>query len=167
MRTNVRAVSYECMLTIKQAESAAEIDEARTLFREYEAWFGLDLCFQGFENELNQLPGKYALPHGRLLLAFQDEHLAGCVALRMLDKDICEMKRLFVRDAFRGRAIGGQLIERLITEARIAGYSRIRLDTFPPKMEKAVRMYVKYGFSPIPPYYKNPYEGVLFMELKI
>lgn len=155
------------MLTIIQAESEAQITEVITLFREYEAWLGLDLCFQGFEDELAALPGKYAKPDGRLFLAYSDERLAGCIALRKLEDGICEMKRLFVRDEFRGARIGVQLIERLIADAREIGYEKMRLDTFPPKMGKAVSLYESHGFSPIAPYYENPHDGVLFMELNL
>lgn len=155
------------MLGIQQAASAQQIDEARTLFREYEAWLGLDLCFQGFEQELRDLPGKYAEPDGRLLLAYSDYKLAGCIALRKLEDGVCEMKRLFVRDDFRGKKIGIQLIERLILDAGQIGYERMRLDTFPPKMGKAVKLYESHGFHEIPPYYNNPHDGVLFMELTL
>ncbi len=153
------------MLTITQAESGFQITEVRILFREYETTMELDLCFQGFEEELQNLPGKYAPPEGSLLLAYQDERLAGCVVLRKLENGICEMKRLFVRDAFRGQKIGIRLIERLITDAREIGYLKMRLDTHPPKMGKAVRLYESLGFKPISPYYDNPNDNVLFMEL--
>src|SRR5438552_9120397 len=136
------------MVDIVQAESAVQIDEARLLFREYEAWLGLDLCFQGFENELRDLPGKYARPEGRLLLGFLDDVLAGCIALRKLEDKVCEMKRLFVRDGFRGHGIGVSLIERLIAGAREAGYEKLRLDTYPSKMGKAVSLYESHGFHP-------------------
>lgn len=152
------------MLTIEQAETPAQIGEARALFREYEAWLGLDLCFQGFEQELRDLPGKYALPGGRLFLAYSDGRLAGCIAMRKLDDGICEMKRLFVRDEFRGQKIGAELISRIFEEARDSGYSKMRLDTFPPKMPKAVELYGSYGFHKIPPYYDNPHAETLFME---
>lgn len=158
-------VSY--MLTIVQAETTEQFEAARVLFREYEAWLELDLCFQGFEAELRDLPGKYTQPEGRLLLAYSDGVLAGCIALRKLDGRICEMKRLFVRDQFRGQKIGVHLIERLITDASEIGYERMRLDTFPPKMGKAVSLYESHGFRPIEPYYENPYDGVLFMELTL
>src|SRR5438477_5714513 len=99
------------MLTVIQVETDEQIAEARTLFREYEAWLGMSLCFQDFENEVATLPGKYAMPDGRLLLAYSDERLAGCIALRPLDENgVCEMKRLFVRDEFRGQQIGVALI---------------------------------------------------------
>ena len=155
------------MLTIVQAVTKTQINETRSLFREYEAWLGLDLCFQGFKDELAGLPGKYAEPDGRLLLAFSDKRLAGCIALRKLDEDVCEMKRLFVRDGFRGQQIGVQLIERLIADARETGYKQMRLDTYPAKMGKAVKLYESHGFCEIPPYYDNPHNGVLFMELTL
>ena len=155
------------MLRIVQAETVDQIAQTRELFREYEAWLGLDLCFQGFEAELAGLPGKYALPDGRLLLAYQDEQLAGCIALRKLENDVCEMKRLFVRNHFRGARIGTQLIERLIADAHEIGYAKMRLDTYPAKMGKAVRLYESHGFHPVEPYYENPHDGVLFMELNL
>jgi len=155
------------MSKIIQAETPAHMDEARTLLREFEAWFGMSLCFQGFDEELAALPGKYAMPNGRLLLAYSDDKLAGCIALRPLSEGVCEMKRLFVRDGFRGQQIGRQLIERLIDEARGIGYSKMRLDTYAAKMGKAVDLYRSHGFVEIPPYYDNPHEGVLYMELSL
>lgn len=155
------------MTKILHAETETEIDAARELFREYESWLGLDLCFQGFEAELATLPGKYAQPEGRLLLACTGDKLAGCIALRKLEEGVCEMKRLFVRDEFRGSRIGVALIERLIADAREVGYSKMRLDTYPPKMGKAVKLYESHGFVEIPPYYENPHPGVLFMELAL
>lgn len=155
------------MLSIFQAETNGQIAEVRVLFREYETWLGMSLCFQDFENEVASLPGKYAQPDGRLLLASVDEELAGCIAMRGLEDGVCEMKRLYVREGFRGQRIGIQLIRRLIAEAREIGYSRMRLDTFPPKMGKAVDLYRAHGFVEIEPYYDNPHQGVLFMELKL
>lgn len=137
------------------------------LFREYEEWLGLDLCFQGFEAELAELPGKYAPPDGRLYLAYSDDVLAGCIAMRKLEDNICEMKRLYVRDKFRGQKIGVQLIERVVADSREIGYKKMRLDTYPAKMEKAVSLYESHGFRQIEPYYENPHEGVLFMELSL
>ena len=152
------------MAAIRKAVTDDQINEARELFREYEAWLGLDLCFQGFEAELAGLPGKYADPNGRLFLAYEDEKLAGCIALRSLGDGICEMKRLFVRNEFRGRNIGIDLIERVIADACEIGYTAMRLDTYPPKMGKAVSLYESHGFVPISPYYDNPHGDVLFME---
>jgi len=155
------------VLIITQAETDEQIAEAKALFREYESWFGMDLCFQGFEAELAALPGKYAMPDGRLYLAYVDDTLAGCIALRKLYDDICEMKRLFVRDGFRGAKVGVSLIERVIAEAQEIGYSKMRLDTYPPKMGKAVSLYLSHGFVQIPPYYNNPHPDVLYLELAL
>ena len=156
------------MVSIIQAETPEQIAEARGLFREYEKWLGMSLCFQGFEAELATLPGKYAPPKGRLLLAFSDHELAGCIALRPLKEEgVCEMKRLFVRDGSRGQKVGVSLIERVISDAREVGYSKMRLDTHPPKMGKAVDLYGSHGFVEIPPYYENPHDDVLFMELTL
>ena len=155
------------MLKILQTDNNEMIAEARTLFREYEAWLGMSLCFQNFEKEVAELPGGYAPPSGRLYLAYVDERLAGCIAMRKLEDGVCEMKRLFVRDGFRGARVGVQLIERLIDEAQKENYRSMRLDTFPPKMGKAVSLYESHGFRSIPAYYNNPHEGVLFMELDL
>ncbi|MGC2236610.1 MAG: GNAT family N-acetyltransferase [Pyrinomonadaceae bacterium] len=153
------------MIEIIQPETPEQIEEARALFREYEAWLGLDLCFQGFEAEVANLPGKYALPDGRLFLVLAGERAAGCIALRRLEKDICEMKRLYVREEFRSLGLGRTLIEKLIGEARKIGYKKMRLDTLPDKMAKAVKLYESYGFRAIPAYYPNPYDDTLFMQL--
>jgi ribosomal protein S18 acetylase RimI-like enzyme len=150
-----------------QASSPDEIDQARALFREYEAWLNLDLCFQNFEKELAELPGAYAPPTGRLLLAFEDDELAGCVALRRLSDDVCEMKRLFLRPQFHGRGLGRELAERIIEEARAIGYRKMRLDTLSEQMGNAIRLYRALGFTEIAPYYKNPVLGALFMELTL
>ena len=155
------------MLKILQTDNNEMIAEARALFREYEAWLGMSLCFQNFEKEVAELPGSYAPPSGRLYLAYVDERLAGCIAMRKLEDGVCEMKRLFVRDGFRGARVGVQLIERLIDEAQKENYRSMRLDTFPPKMGKAVSLYESHGFRSIPAYYNNPHEGVLFMELDL
>jgi putative acetyltransferase len=155
------------MIEIIQAETSEQIETARKLFREYEAWFGMNLCFQNFDEEVANLPGKYAAPEGRLFLAFSDGKIAGCIALRKLEDGICEMKRLFVKDEFRGQKIGIKLIEKLFEEARNIGYEKMRLDTFPSKMGKAVSLYESYGFREIAPYYHNPYGETLFMELDL
>ncbi len=155
------------MFEFIQVQTEDEIDAARLIFREYEKWLGLDLCFQGFEAELAALPGRYAPPEGRLYLAYSGGLLAGCIALRDLGEGICEMKRLFVRDEFRGQKIGIALIETIIGDAREIGYRAIRLDTYPPKMGKAVTLYETHGFRQIEPYYDNPNDGVLYMELSL
>lgn len=152
------------MIEIRKAESENEIAQTKMLFREYEKWLGISLCFQNFDDEVANLPGKYAEPDGRLFLAFAEEKLAGCIALRKLEDGICEMKRLFVREDFRGLKIGKILIEKIIEEAKIIGYGKMRLDTYPPKMGKAVSLYESFGFREIPAYYHNPYEEVLYLE---
>ncbi len=144
-----------------------EIETTRQLFREYETWLDMDLCFQSFEEEMQNLPGKYAPPEGRLYLANIDGEAAGCIALRKIGDGICEMKRLFLRDAARGHGLGKELIEKVIADAREIGYSKMRLDTYPPKMGKAVSLYEAHGFRKIEAYYDNPHEGVLYMELDL
>ena len=155
------------MVNIFQAETAVEIESARKLFREYEEWLGLDLCFQGFEDELRNLPGKYAPPEGRLFLVNYNEQLSGCVALRKLENGVCEMKRLYVRENARGHGLGKMLIKKLIDEARLIGYAKMRLDTYSPMMAKAVKLYASHGFNEILAYYANPHDGVLFMEMQL
>ncbi|CAN5403321.1 N-acetyltransferase [soil metagenome] len=155
------------MIKIFQAETPKQIEETKKLFREYEKWLGLDICFQGFEAELANLPGKYAKPNGRLLVASVDGKIAGCLALRKLEEGICEMKRLYLRDEFRGSGLGNKLIEKLIGEARLIGYQKMRLDTLPDKMNKAVRLYESHGFRQIPAYYHNPYGETLYLELDL
>lgn len=155
------------MIEIIQAETGEHIEQARALFREYESSLGFKLCFQNFDEEVENLPGKYAPPDGRLFLAFADGKLAGCIALRKLEEKICEMKRLFVREDFRGLKIGKFLVDELISKAGKIGYEKMRLDTYPPKMSKAVEIYKSYGFYEIKPYYFNPYDGTLFLELQI
>jgi len=141
---------------------ASDLDEIRTMLREYEAWLEVDLCFQGFEKELAALPGDYAPPRGRLLIA----RGAGCVALRPLEEATCEMKRLYVRDAYRGSGLGRSLVRTLIGEARAIGYKRMRLDTL-PKMEGAQKLYASLGFKDIEPYRNNPVPGARFLELEL
>ena len=153
------------MASIVQAESTEQFEEVRALWREYARWLEVDLCFQDFEQELAQLPGRYAPPEGRLLLALSDERLAGCAALRKIGEGTCEMKRLYVRPEFRGQGIGRRLTTRLIEAAREIGYARMRLDTLPAKMQEAVKVYRSMGFTEIEPYYHNPIAGSLYMEL--
>lgn len=154
------------MVELGEARSAAEVAEARILFMEYAAALGIDLCFQNFEQELNDLPGAYAPPDGRLLLARVEDMVAGCIALRKIGDSVCEMKRLYVRPAFRGQRVGLELAHAIIREARAIGYGRMRLDTL-PVMTDAIRLYRALGFREIEPYYHNPVEGALFMELEL
>jgi putative acetyltransferase len=154
-------------MNLVQAETSEQIEQARRLFRDYADWLQIDLCFQDFENEVTHLPGEYVPPGGRLLLAYNNNRLAGCVALRRLDEQTCEMKRLFVRKEFRGQGLGRQLIAAIIQEAKQIGYEHMRLDTLPPKMNDAIGLYRSYGFREIEPYYRNPVPGALFMEMDL
>jgi len=150
-----------------QAESLAQVAQARELFQEYAQSLGVNLCFQNFEQELAGLPGHYASPDGRLLLAEYDGQLAGCVALHKWDNGICEMKRLYLRPSFRGKGLGRAIAEKIIADASSIGYQRMRLDTIEPLMKDAVEMYRKLGFREIAPYRPNPIAGAMYMELQL
>jgi putative acetyltransferase len=150
-----------------QAESPAQIVQTRELFLEYAQSLGFSLCFQSFDKELAGLPGDYAPPDGRLLLATCVDVPAGCVALHKLDPKICEMKRLYVRPQFRGQGWGRTLAERVIADARQLGYRHMRLDTVEPIMRDAVALYRLLGFKQIAPYRPNPIEGAMYMELEL
>jgi GNAT superfamily N-acetyltransferase len=154
------------MVHITPATSAEDIASAREMFREYADSIGIDLCFQDFDRELATLPGDYAPPAGRLLLATVDGALAGCAGLRPLEAGVCEMKRMYVRPAFRARRAGRALAEQVIAEARAIGYRRMRLDTL-SSMTGAITLYRSLGFQPIAPYRHNPIEGALFFELML
>jgi putative acetyltransferase len=154
------------MLTIREAGTDEDIEQARRLFQEYAAAVGVDLCFQNFEAELGTLPGKYAPPEGRLLLACSGNQLAGCVALRSLGSGACEMKRLYVRPDFRAHGVGRQLVERIIETAREAGYDKMRLDSL-PTMQAAIGLYRRLGFQEILPYGNSPIAGTVFLELPL
>lgn len=154
-------------LTFTQAESPTQLAQARELFLKYAQSLGFSLCFQNFDKELAGLPGDYAPPQGRLLLAEDNGQLAGCVALHQLNTEICEMKRLYLRPQYRGHGFGRALASRILAEARQIGYQRMRLDTVEPMMKDAVAMYRKLGFKEIAPYCNNPMAGALYMELKL
>ena len=150
---------------IRDAIDEADLATARALFREYADLLGVDLGFQGFEAELASLPGDYAPPRGRLLLAFEDGETAGCIALRPLGL-ACEMKRLFVRPGFRGRGVGRRLVDAVLRAARDCGYPAMRLDTL-PSMTEAHALYLRLGFREIAPYRHNPVPGTRYLELPL
>jgi len=154
------------VLRIVQAEGARDIEQVRLLFREYENFLGFDLCFQSFEKELAELPGRYAPPWGRLYLAEFEGCPAGCIALRQIGEGVCEMKRLYVRPEFRGKKIGRALAERLLQEARLIGYQVMRLDTL-ARLTEAVSLYRSLGFRSCAPYVPNPIADAVFMELTL
>ena len=151
---------------IHQASTPADVALARELFREYADWLKVDLCFQDFERELAELPGDYAPPDGRLLLAWHHERPVGCIALRRIDATTGEVKRLYVRPEARGRRTGRQLVEQVIAAARAIGYRRLVLDTL-PQMVEAQSLYRSFGFSEIPAYYANPLPAVLYLALDL
>lgn len=166
-KLNHPAASGLRTLTFAQATSSSQIAEARELFGEYAHSLGFSLCFQNFDHELASLPGHYAPPEGRLLLAEYDAELAGCVALHKLGSGVCEMKRLYLRPQFRGQGLGRALAERIIAEARQIGYQSMRLDTVEPVMKSAVAMYRTLGFKDVAPYCSNPITGAIYMELQL
>lgn len=150
--------------------TADDLEAARAIFREYASTLSVDLDFQDFQSELAQLPGDYAPPRGSLLLARVAGALAGCCALRPMDNsdypNAAEMKRLFVRKAFRGFGLGRQLTEAILDEARRAGYSSVLLDTL-DEMEAARALYEDLGFEEIPPYYHNPHAGAHYLKVEL
>lgn len=150
-----------------ESPDAPWVDATRLLFQEYAATLGVDLCFQDFDNELAQLPGAYAAPRGALVLAVMGDELAGCCALRAIDStdyaNACEMKRLYVRPAFRGIGIGRLLAEAIVEKGRVLGYNAILLDTL-SDMEAARALYEELGFEEIPPYYFNPIAGAHYLK---
>ena len=154
------------MLKIISAKTKGDIQQIRLLFEEYAASLDFNLSFQNFEEELANLPGDYAPPAGRLLLACWDDQIAGCVALRKINPEGCEMKRLYVRPQFRRLEIGKTLAGEIIQEAKKIGYTWMRLDTV-PSMKRARALYESLGFKKIPPYRHNPIAGAVFLELKL
>jgi putative acetyltransferase len=155
------------MFELIHVESGPHIDQIRALFLEYARSLDFSLCFQSFDRELQELPGPYGLPDGRLILCQFDGAPAGCIALKKLGPGVCEMKRLYVRPEYRGHQLGLKLATHLIDEARRAGYNRMRLDTIPDAMHHAVNLYRSLGFIEIPPYYDNPLPQALYLELDL
>ena len=157
-------------ITLRTPSTTAELDAVRDIFREYARTLGVDLCFQGFDAELAQLPGDYAEPRGALLIAEVEGAVAGCCALRPLDAadypNASEMKRLYVRKAFRGFGLGRELAEAMLDRARQAGYACVLLDTL-DDMESARALYTDLGFEEIPPYYHNPIAGAHYLKVDI
>ena len=153
-------------MTIVEVQGGPRLEDVRALFLEYAASLGVDLSFQGFEDEVAALPGGYAAPGGTLFLATEGESAAGCVGVRRVDASACEMKRLFVRPAHQGQGIGRDLAVQAIAWARAAGYDRMLLDTL-PSMTAAQRMYEALGFRDVPPYRFNPIAGTRFLELRL
>ena len=151
---------------IAQAESEEDLRQIRLLFREYSVSLNFSLHSQGFEKELAEFSGDYAPPDGRVLLARQGAEAVGCVALRKISDGACEMKRLYVSPAFRGRRLGRRLAQAVIADARKIGYARMRLDTR-PSMKEAVALYESLGFQRIKPYRFNPIDGVIYLELRL
>jgi putative acetyltransferase len=157
-----------CLLgewTLGEACTPEDLAQVRRLFRAYADWLAVDLCFQGFEREVAELPGCYAPPSGRLLVARVAGDVVGCVGVRPLEPGVCEMKRLWVEPGFAGHGIGRALAEAIIEAARAIGYERMRLDTLPDRMPAAQHLYASLGFREIPPYYHNPLAGVVMLEL--
>lgn len=153
---------------IAHALTGEDVAAVRGLFVEYQAGLGVDLCFQGFDEELAGLPGDYAPPGGCLLVgrAGPDDAAVACVALRRLDRETCEMKRLYVQPSQRGSGLGPALAEAVISEARRIGYARMRLDTL-PMMTEAAALYQRLGFREIDPYTVNPVPGARFLQLEL
>ena len=154
------------MTRFVQADSEEYLGQVRHLFTEYSSSLGIDLCFQNFDKELAELPGDYAPPDGRLLLAIHDRQIAGCAALRKISDGMCELKRMYVRPQFRGKGIGKGLALALIEDARSIGYTSMRLDTL-PVMREAITLYRSLGFNDIDPYRYNPVGEAIFMELSL
>jgi ribosomal protein S18 acetylase RimI-like enzyme len=146
--------------------AACDIPQVRELFLEYARALGFDLCFQDFDGELAALPGKYAEPDGCLLVVKRGNETCGCVALRKLEDQICEMKRLYVKPGFRKHGLGKELVERIINEAKQRGYKFMRLDTL-ATMQSAIKLYKAYGFYEIPAYTFNPIPEAVYLELRL
>ena len=160
----------QCMnedIRLSHIQSGPALEEVRTLFLEYARGLNFNLCFQDFDKELVELPGVYGLPHGRLILSVVDQKAAGCVALKSLEPGVCELKRLFVRPEFRRRHLGLKMSRHIVNEARLIGYSTMRLDTIRGTMDDAIALYTSLGFREIAAYYNNPIPNAFYMELEL
>ncbi|MCW5670503.1 MAG: GNAT family N-acetyltransferase [Hydrogenophaga sp.] len=157
-------------ISLRPAQFPDDLQTVRQLFLEYQAGLGIDLCFQGFDAELAELPGAYAPPDGTLLLACVDGEAAGCCAMRPLYNtdhlNACEMKRLFVRPAFRGFGLGRLLVERILSDGQLSGYTTMLLDTL-SDMETARALYQEMGFVEVAPYYHNPIPGAHYLKVDL
>jgi putative acetyltransferase len=166
MRPVATMTTQSASVGIIHAMTLEKIAAVRGLMREYGASLGVDLSYQNFEEELRSLPGDYSAPRGTLLLAMAGEEAAGCVAIRPLGENFCEMKRLYVRPAWRSTGLGKRLVEAALEDARRAGHRFVRLDTL-PTMIAARKLYASLGFLPIAPYYPSPIAGTAFLQFDL
>ncbi|MEH1741023.1 GNAT family N-acetyltransferase [Fusobacterium varium] len=143
-----------------------DLENIKLLFNEYTTMLGVNLAFQGYDEEIKNLPGKYALPYGRLYIAYYDNKAAGCIALRKFENDGCEMKRLFVRPEYRHLKIGKKLVDKIIEDARELKYKYMVLDTL-SNLHEAISLYRKSGFQEVEAYYENPLDNVLYFKLEL
>jgi len=154
-------------IRLTHVQSGPALEDIRALFLEYARGLNFNLCFQNFDRELEELPGPYGFPHGRLILCEVDGRPAGCIAVKPLGSGVCELKRLFVRSEFRRRKLGLNLTQHIIDEARSIGYTVMRLDTIRGTMDNAIALYESVGFREIPAYYHNPIPNAFYMELRL
>lgn len=153
-------------MNIRIISAVSELDEIRQLFKEYANSLGIDLCFQDFDKELIDLPGKYSEPYGRLYMALINDKVAGCIALRPIDDHSSELKRLYIRNGYRGLGISKRLIQKVIDDAIDIGYQSILLDTL-DTMKPAINLYKSFGFQEIDAYYANPIQGATYFKLDL
>jgi putative acetyltransferase len=154
-------------IRLTHVQSGSALEDIRALFLEYARGLNFNLCFQNFDRELEELPGAYGLPQGRLILCEVEGRPAGCIAVKPLEAGVCELKRLFVRPEFRRRKLGLKLTQHIIEEARSIGYTVMRLDTIRGTMDNAIALYESVGFREIPAYYHNPIPNAFYMELHL
>ncbi|MFX0018530.1 MAG: GNAT family N-acetyltransferase [Promethearchaeota archaeon] len=162
----IRKINNHKIFKVLEAGSNEQLKNVRRIFKDYSNYLNIDLEFQDFEEELNNLPGEYKPPLGCILLAFYNNTLIGCVALRKFEEKICEMKRLYVKPQFRSRGFGKNLAKAIINKAIKIGYKSMRLDTL-PFMKEAISLYKSLGFKEMKPYRYNPFKGAKFFELEL